>query len=55
MRNEREPPHNNGRTSVGRLAVELSVPKEIGGEGGPAKRPRPYPSQCLSERRRFRF
>jgi len=29
----------HGRTSDGRLAVELSVPKEIGGEGGPGTNP----------------
>ena len=28
-----------GRTSDGRLAVELSVPKELGGEGGPGTNP----------------
>ena len=39
MRDEREPPHNNGRISDGRLTVELSVPKEIGGEGGPGTNP----------------
>jgi len=29
----------HGRTSDGRLAVELSVPKELGGEGGPGTNP----------------
>ena len=29
----------HGRTLDGRLAVELSVPKEIGGEGGPGTNP----------------
>jgi len=29
----------HGRTSDGRLAVELSVPKEMGGEGGPGTNP----------------
>ena len=28
-----------GRTSDGRLVVELSIPKEIGGEGGPGTNP----------------
>jgi len=28
-----------GRTSDGRLAVELSVPREMGGEGGPGTNP----------------
>src|SRR5258706_6399298 len=28
-----------GRTLDGRLAVELSVPKELGGEGGPGTNP----------------
>jgi osmotically inducible protein OsmC len=28
-----------GRTSDGRLAVQLSVPKELGGEGGPGTNP----------------
>ena len=29
----------HGRTSDGRLAVDLSVPKELGGEGGPGTNP----------------
>src|SRR5260370_31478621 len=29
----------NGRTSDGRLTVELSVPREMGGEGGPGTNP----------------
>ena len=29
----------HGRTSDGRFAVELSVPKELGGEGGPGTNP----------------
>jgi len=29
----------HGRTLDGRLAVELSVPKELGGEGGPGTNP----------------
>ena len=29
----------HGRTSDGRLTVELSVPKEMGGEGGPGTNP----------------
>ncbi len=29
----------HGRSSDGRLAVELSVPKELGGEGGPGANP----------------
>ena len=29
----------HGRTSDGRLAVQLSVPKELGGEGGPGTNP----------------
>ena len=29
----------HGRSSDGRLAVELSVPKELGGEGGPGTNP----------------
>src|SRR2546426_3868841 len=29
----------HGRTSDGRLAVELSVPQELGGEGGPGTNP----------------
>ena len=29
----------HGRTSDGRLSVELSVPKELGGEGGPGTNP----------------
>ena len=29
----------HGRTSDGRLAVELSVPKELGGDGGPGTNP----------------
>src|SRR5881296_3235638 len=28
-----------GRTSDGRLAIQLSVPKELGGEGGPGTNP----------------
>jgi osmotically inducible protein OsmC len=28
-----------GRTSDGRLAVELSAPQELGGEGGPGANP----------------
>src|SRR6267154_3009139 len=28
-----------GRTADGRLAVELSAPKELGGEGGPGTNP----------------
>ena len=31
----------HGRTSDGRLAVELSVPKAWGGEGGPGTNPEP--------------
>jgi hypothetical protein len=29
----------HGRTADGRLAVQLSVPKELGGEGGPGTNP----------------
>src|ERR1700704_100262 len=29
----------HGRTSDGRFSVELSVPKELGGEGGPGTNP----------------
>ena len=29
----------HGRTSEGRLVVELSVPNELGGEGGPGTNP----------------
>src|ERR1700704_2913580 len=29
----------HGRTSDGRLSVQLSVPKELGGEGGPGTNP----------------
>ena len=49
MRNEREPPHNNGRTSDGRLAVELSSQKRSAARADPQNaRGQIHPSVCQS-------